>query len=96
LAAGQTLKDGGRSSFYGYDLASYLEDADGAYRRTGFSNLYRTLDRLESRKLLSSMWDVNGPRPRRVYQLTALGEKVLVEPSQVTAKPHFNLRPAVS
>jgi DNA-binding PadR family transcriptional regulator len=77
------LMSRGQPEFHGYDLASHLEDADGAYRRTGFSNLYRTLDRLEKRGLLVSQWDLEGSRPRRVYRLTGLAEQLMAEPSSL-------------
>jgi Transcriptional regulator PadR-like family len=70
LAAGLKLMERGQAEFYGYALASHLEDGSGAYRRTGFSSLYRTLERLEARKFLTSRWDLTSPRPRRLYQLT--------------------------
>jgi len=38
---------------------------------------------LEKRKLLISKWDMEGPRPRRIYQLTGLAEKLMSEPSAV-------------
>jgi len=69
----------GQIEFYGYDLASHLEDVDGAYRKTGFSTMYRTLDRLEARKLLASRWDLNSNKPRRVYQFTDLGKQFISE-----------------
>ena len=79
LTAGLALMSRGKAKFYGYELASHLEDTDGAYRRTGFSNLYRTLDRLEAKNLLTSRWDLGGPRPRRVYQLAGLAEQLITE-----------------
>ena len=81
-----------QSEFYGYDLASHLEDADGAYRRTGFSNLYRTLDRLEKKKLLESRWDLDGARPRRAYHLTGLGQQVLAGASSPAVMARLNPR----
>src|SRR5260370_31363728 len=92
LTAGLVLMSRGQAEFYGYDLASHLEDADGAYRRTGFSNLYRTLDRLEAKKLLASRWVLDGPRPRRVYQLTGLAEQLMAEPPAVPVAPRLTPR----
>jgi DNA-binding PadR family transcriptional regulator len=86
LTAGLVLMARGQSEFYGYDLASHLEDANGAYRRTGFSNLYRTLDRLESMKLLTSRWDLSGSRPRRLYEVTGLARQRMAEPSSAAAR----------
>lgn len=83
LTAGMLLMARGQAEFYGYDLASHLEDNGGAYRRTGFSNLYRTPDRLEKRGLLASNWDLESPRPRRVYKLTGLAQQLMAEPSLV-------------
>ena len=92
LTAGLILVARGQSQFYGYELASHLEDADGAYRRTGFSNLYRTLDRLEARKFLSSRWDLSGPRPRRLYQVTGLAAQRMSEPSALSLIPRLTPR----
>src|SRR5262245_13417108 len=40
--------------------------------------IYPALYRLERASLLASSWSADGPRRRRVYRLTPLGERVLV------------------
>lgn len=72
------LKKKGRS--YGYDLSSQLDDhalTDAEIERAA---LYRTLRRLEANGNVTSEWmnPATGPA-RRVYRLTAQGERHLEE-----------------
>lgn len=59
---------------YGYALISSLSER-GLDIEQG--TLYPLLRRLESQGLLQSSWDVEGSRPRRYYQISTSGEKVL-------------------
>ena len=72
------LKKKGRS--YGYDLAGELQRhalTDAEIERAA---LYRTLRQLESNGNVISEWEVEQSGPaRRVYKLTAQGEKHLEE-----------------
>jgi DNA-binding PadR family transcriptional regulator len=72
------LKKRGRS--YGYDLSGDLEEyalTDAEIERAA---LYRTLRQLENNGNVKSEWDVHNAGPaRRVYKLTAKGEKHLWE-----------------
>ncbi|HOK44883.1 MAG TPA: helix-turn-helix transcriptional regulator [Bryobacteraceae bacterium] len=72
------LKQKGQS--YGYDLFGDLEDyalTDAEIERAA---LYRTLRQLEHNGNVKSEWDVENAGPaRRVYRLTAKGEKHLQE-----------------
>jgi len=72
------LKKKGRS--YGYDLSGDLQEhalTDADIERAA---LYRTLRQLEINGNLKSEWDVENAGPaRRVYRLTAKGEKHLQE-----------------
>lgn len=72
------LKKKGRS--YGYDLAGDLREyalTDAEIERAA---LYRTLRQLERNGNVTSAWDTdNGGPARRVYRLTAHGEKHLEE-----------------
>lgn len=72
------LKKKGRS--YGYDLANDLHEhalTDAEIERAA---LYRTLRQLEKNGNVVSEWDVDTGGPaRRVYKLTARGEKHLDE-----------------
>jgi DNA-binding PadR family transcriptional regulator len=72
------LKKKGRS--YGYDLSGDLEEyalTDAEIERAA---LYRTLRQLENNGNVKSEWDVDNAGPaRRVYKMTAKGEKHLQE-----------------
>jgi DNA-binding PadR family transcriptional regulator len=58
---------------YGYDIIKSLKEG-GLGVEDG--TLYPILGRLESEKLLSSKWEVTGPRPRKYYVITAYGKEV--------------------
>jgi DNA-binding PadR family transcriptional regulator len=76
------LKKKGRS--YGYDLSGDLEEyalTDAEIERAA---LYRTLRQLEKNGNVKSEWNVDNAGPaRRVYKLTAKGEKHLREWAEV-------------
>jgi len=61
---------------YGYGLIEKLS-------QTGISveanTLYPLLRRLESQGLLVSMWNTDGVKPRKYYELTDYGKEVLSE-----------------
>lgn len=59
---------------YGYALISSLSER-GLDIEQG--TLYPLLRRLEAQGLLQSAWDVEGSRPRRYYQISPAGERVL-------------------
>ena len=59
---------------YGYSLKEELS-AQGLEIDQG--TLYPLLRRLEAQGLLDSQWNVEGSRPRRYYQLSPTGSKVL-------------------
>lgn len=61
---------------YGYDIIKRLKE-DGMGVEDG--TLYPILGRLESEKLLTSKWDVTGPRPRKYYVITTRGKEVRVK-----------------
>lgn len=63
---------------YGYSLMKCLED-QGMLVDQG--TLYPLLRRLEEQKLLESSWRMEASRPRRYYQLSDFGIKVLKEMS---------------
>ena len=72
------LKKKGRS--YGYDLSGDLEDCALTDTEIERAALYRTLRQLENNGNVKSEWDVDNAGPaRRVYRLTAKGEKHLQE-----------------
>lgn len=61
---------------YGYSLVSVLKDKGLAVDP---GTLYPLLRRLESQKLLESMWDTNEARPRKYYVLSEFGRDVYSE-----------------
>jgi PadR family transcriptional regulator PadR len=72
------LKKKGRS--YGYDLAGEIQDHALTDASIDPGALYRSLRQLEKNGNVISEWDVENPGPaRRVYRLTAAGEKHLQE-----------------
>jgi PadR family transcriptional regulator, regulatory protein PadR len=58
---------------YGYSLVILLEEK-------GFKidpgTLYPLLRRLEKQELLKSLWDTDGKKPRKYYQMTDLGKQL--------------------
>ncbi|MFP5228153.1 MAG: PadR family transcriptional regulator [Acidobacteriota bacterium] len=76
------LKKKGRS--YGYDLASDLADHALTDAEIEKGALYRTLRQLETNGNVKSEWETERGGPaRRVYRLTARGEKHLEEWAEV-------------
>lgn len=72
------LKKKGRS--YGYDLSGDLQEYALTDAEIERGALYRTLRQLEANGNVVSEWDVEGSGPaRRVYKLTAKGERHLDE-----------------
>ena len=72
------LKKKGRS--YGYDLSGDLQEYALTDAEIERGALYRTLRQLETNGNVVSEWDVEGSGPaRRVYKLTAKGERHLDE-----------------
>ena len=72
------LKKKGRS--YGYDLAGEMERHTLTDAQIEGAALYRTLRQLEMNGNVVSEWDTGQPGPaRRVYRLTAQGERHLDE-----------------
>ena len=83
LAAALALHLAGTQHFHGYLLAGQLKRQPSAERVMAYSTLYRCLDRLEDRGLVTSWWapdnsDSGGP-PRRQFALTAPGIAVARE-----------------
>jgi PadR family transcriptional regulator PadR len=72
------VKKKGRS--YGYDLSGDLQEYALTDAEIERGALYRTLRQLETNGNVASEWDVEGSGPaRRVYKLTAKGERHLDE-----------------
>jgi PadR family transcriptional regulator PadR len=72
------LKKKGHS--YGYDLSGDLQEYALTDAQIERGALYRTLRQLEANGNVVSAWDIDGTGPaRRVYKLTARGERHLDE-----------------
>ena len=66
-----------RSHLHGYEIMKDLHDEFGI--TCDHSALYRTLHQLEAGRLIRSHWDAEDAGPaRRVYELTADGQRALV------------------
>jgi PadR family transcriptional regulator PadR len=85
LASAVELARVGTMEFYGYGMAKEIRDRDAARKLTGHGTLYRALDRLAKLGLIESRWEEpevaaleDRPR-RRLYRVTALGERALAE-----------------
>lgn len=61
---------------YGYSLIQALNDSGIAIEQ---NTLYPLLRRLEKQGLLESIWQVEENRPRRYYQISALGKDFRIE-----------------
>jgi len=60
---------------HGYQLVCALRDrSDGAFNLPE-GTVYPALHRLEGQGLVTSTWDEEAPRRRRVYRITAAGEQ---------------------
>lgn len=59
---------------YGYSLIKQLADKEFEVEQ---GTLYPLLRRLEERGLIGSDWVVDEPRPRKYYQITPTGERIL-------------------
>ncbi|MFB3812652.1 MAG: PadR family transcriptional regulator [Terriglobales bacterium] len=74
-------------SSYGYDLSAELQDYALTDAEIDRAALYRTLRQLEANGMVSSDWQLhNGAPARRIYKLTARGERHLQEWAAVLNK----------
>jgi PadR family transcriptional regulator PadR len=64
---------------HGYAIVRRLEQRSGGAFELAEGTVYPALHRLEREGLLSSSWSLEGPRRRRVYQLTRAGRSTLGE-----------------
>ena len=70
--------------FHGYAIATRLAEAKAARKLTAYGTLYRALGRLEKLGALQSRWEeplsaeTEGRPRRRLYSLTAEGERALL------------------
>lgn len=66
---------GGRS--HGYAVVCALRERSAGAFDLPEGTVYPALHRLERQGLLTSSWDVSGPRRRRLYELSRRGRAVL-------------------
>jgi PadR family transcriptional regulator len=62
---------------HGYELLERLPELSSADGHVDLGNLYRLLRAMEAEDLVSSTWQTDSGPPRRVYRLTASGERLL-------------------
>jgi PadR family transcriptional regulator, regulatory protein PadR len=62
---------------HGYRVVELLRERSDGLFELGEGTVYPALYRLERRGLLASAWDSSSGRRRRVYRLTARGERML-------------------
>ena len=80
-SAALDLQDRGIEQFHGYLIAKEIKNASDTRLLTAYGTLYRALGRLEAMRMLQSRREdpaiaAQANRPgRRLYTLTALGEK---------------------
>lgn len=99
LAAGIELRRSGAPEFHGFLVAKALRQHDEARRLTAHGTLYKALDRLQRTGLVTSRWedpvlaaDAGRPR-RRLYTVTALGERALARAEAAAHSPAAAARP---
>ncbi len=91
--AAADLRERGRDTFHGYELAKTLGHGSGAKLLTAHGTLYRALGRLETMGLLESRWEdpaipARENRPgRRLYALTADGEAAVAQARRDSSTP---------
>jgi PadR family transcriptional regulator PadR len=67
-----------RDETHGYDLMEGLKEFGFAENPVDSSVVYRTLRAMEAAELVTSTWDTTGTGPpRRVYRVTAEGDRYL-------------------
>jgi DNA-binding PadR family transcriptional regulator len=64
---------------HGYRVVELLRERSDGLFELGEGTVYPALYRLERAGLLASAWDASSGRRRRVYRLTARGERMLAE-----------------
>ena len=93
------LRRRGVFEYHGFLIAKEIQEREGARLLTAHGTLYKALYRMEKAGLLSSYWedpltaaDESRPR-RRLYQITAAGQKALAEARPFQANPTVRLEP---
>jgi DNA-binding PadR family transcriptional regulator len=74
-----------------YELAGVqVADAIGGLRR---SSAYAALAALQRDGMVSARWDVTGPRPLRMFKITAVGQQALAADRSITRVSYGKLSP---
>ena len=60
---------------WGYEIISAIRKTYGV--NLGASTMYPTLNNLESRNFVTSEWNIDNRRPKKVYKLTHEGRAIL-------------------
>ena len=60
---------------HGYQIITKIRKSFGVY--FGPSTIYPLLGTLEKKKYVSSIWNMDGERPKKIYQLTNTGQNLL-------------------
>jgi DNA-binding PadR family transcriptional regulator len=66
-----------RGPRHGYSIIESLRASSGGQFDLPTGTVYPALHRLERAGLIHAHWDENGGRKRRVYELTAAGQRAL-------------------
>ena len=101
LRAGVHMLMRGTPDFHGYGVAKEIQEAETARQLTAHGTLYRALDRMEEAGLVKSRWEEFTPesegRPRRrLYHVTAEGERAFHAASAAAALSPDALRPGLA
>ena len=88
LAAVLELRLDGADDAHGYLIASVIRDREEARALVSHGTLYKALDRLRKWGMLDDRWEdpadaAEAARPRRrLYRITALGERSFIEAAE--------------
>ena len=93
LAAVLELRLDGTTEAHGYLVASVIRDREEARALVSHGTLYKALDRLRRWGMLDDRWEdpveaAEAGRPRRrLYTITALGERAFIEAAEADQAP---------
>ncbi|MDL2258645.1 PadR family transcriptional regulator [Eubacteriales bacterium OttesenSCG-928-K08] len=76
------------SPTYGYNLVQSLSEKGIP---VDANTLYPLLRRLEGQGLLQSSWEVEGPKPRKYYSTTKMGDEIYIRLRKVWADTVKNM-----
>ena len=96
--AAALLRQRGAEVFHGYQIAKEVKHTQDQKLLTAYGTLYRALGRLERMGLLVARWEdphlaaEERRPPRRLYELTALGDEACELARKAAVKPRRALR----